>query len=96
MEDSIYLHNLVSAKAQYEQYLGTLDKMQDALKPIEYLQRMKENGIFTMWTDYIMRSLGKALSQIVEERKQNVLDTFKFEEQIAEVKRKITEKTRID
>lgn len=92
MEDSIYLHNLVSAKAQYEQYLGTLDKMQDALKPIEYLQRMKENGIFTMWTDYIMRSLGKALSQIVEERKQNVLDTFKFEEQIAEVKRKITEK----
>ena len=72
MEDSIYLHNLVSAKAQYEQYLGTLDKMQDALKPIEYLQRMKENGIFTMWTDYIMRSLGKALSQIVEERKQNV------------------------
>lgn len=92
MEDSINLHNLTSAKEQYEQYLGTLDKIEDALKPVDFLQQMKKEGRFTIWTDYIMKSLAKALSQIVEEKKQNVLDTFKFEDQIADVQKKINEK----
>lgn len=92
MEDSINLHNLMAAKEQYEQYLGTLDKMEDALKPVDFLQQMKMEGRFTIWTDYIMKSLARALSQIVEEKKQNVLDTFKFEEQIADVQKRINEK----
>ena len=92
MEDSINLHNLLSAKKQYEAYLGTLDRMEDALKPIEFLQKMKQEGFFTMWTDYIVSSLSKALSRIVDEKKQNALDALKFDEQINAVRMNIETK----
>lgn len=95
MEDSISLHNLLSAKVHYDQYLKTLDSMGDALKPVEFLQQMKLEGRYTMWSDYIRKSLSLALKQIVEEKKQNAIDSFKFDEQIAEVKKRINDKQKL-
>lgn len=92
MMDSINLHNLLSAKSEYQSYLSTLKNKEDALMPIQFLEQMKADGHFTIWTDYIMNSLSKALSKIKKEEIQNVTSALKFDEQITAIEKKIEDK----
>mgnify|MGYP000442884928 FL=1 len=100
-EKSIQLSNIKRAQEEYQMYLQTLEKMEDSLKPITFIEQNLDMIGTNMWTTHIIDGLKKSLMQVAEKKKkhqQNPLVSFKLinslEKQIAEIEAQIGEITK--
>lgn len=70
-EKSIQLSNVKRAQEEYQNYYQTLDKMEDSLKPITFIEQHLDTIGTNMWTTHIINALKKSLLQVAEKKKKN-------------------------
>lgn len=100
-EKSIQLSNVKRAQEEYQGYYQTLDKMEDSLKPITFIEQHLDMIGTNMWTTHIINALKKSLLQVAEKKKKNqqhplvslkLIDSL--EQQIADIDAQIGEITK--
>ena len=69
MKKTLQLENMNRAEQERQNYINSLEQIEDSLKPVELLFERAENGNVNMWTYHILDALRGSLEEITKYRK---------------------------